>query len=413
MMLAGCLASLSNIPMAFLPVYFTSLGGTVAQYGLASGIAMLAGIPSVVAGGAIVPKYCLKRVAVATSWIGPAVFAAYYFSANWMTLAVIMVIAAASTIGSTTSRQLIADSTATKKRAGQLSLYQTLSTLPSMFSPVIGGYFVSTMGISEGFKMGILVGIAASAASTTFLIKYLRDTHNQQDPSQHKSSTLGTALTGIAHSAATCSLPLWRRMTSLFAGFVKNTASLPRSLAPILGAYALVSAANALAGSYFIFYATDVVRIDTFQWGIILSAQLVLANVIRTPLGMVADRYERRKVLFLAILMTAPLTTVFVLMHSFWGILAVSLALVATGIHYVPTHEAYQIELTPREKRPALFVVYDVLSNASRFAGVVLGGILFTVSYVLPFYTFTALEGCAACIIAASLILRRSAQTFA
>jgi hypothetical protein len=80
---------------------------------------------------------------------------------------------------------------------------------------------------------------------------------------------------------------------------------------------------------------------------------------------------------------------------------------VATGIHYVPTHEAYQIELTPREKRPALFVIYDVLSNAARFGGVVLGGLLFTVSYVLPFYTFTVLEVCAAGIITASLFLRR------
>ena len=413
MMVAGCLVSISNISMAFLPIYFTSLGGTVIQYGLVSGMAMLAGIPSTIIGGAIVPKQRLKRVAVATSWIGPCIFLGYYFSSNWIALSAVMVMAAASSIGSTTSRQLIADATIKKNRAGQLSLYQTLSTLPAMFSPAIGGYLVSVMGISEGFKLGVIFAIGASAISNVFIIKYLRDgavtstNVRQNASSENRFMFLRKISADIAQRLRGHSLHLKQTFALHFANFFRNTASLPGSLAPLLSAFALVTAANAAAGSYFIFYATGIAKLDTFQWGLILSSQLVLANLIRTPLGMIADRHDRRKVLLLAILLTAPLPTIFVFMHSFWGMLVVSLILVATGIHYVPTHEAYQIELTPREKRPALFVIYDVLSNAARFGGVVLGGLLFTVSYVLPFYTFTVLEVCAAGIITASLFLRR------
>jgi MFS family permease len=181
MTIAACLSGMSSISLTFLPVYFTSLGGTVTQYGLVTGIAMLSGIPATVAGGAIVPRRRLKRVMIATSWLGPTVLLGYYFSSNWIALSIVMVIATASNIGSTTSRQLIADATIRKNRAGQLSLYQTFLNLPAMFSPAVGGYLVTTLGMSEGFKLGLLFGIGASIASVALIIRYLRDKPNAEE----------------------------------------------------------------------------------------------------------------------------------------------------------------------------------------------------------------------------------------
>ena len=409
MTLAACLSSLSTIAMTFLPVYFTKLGGTVTQYGFVSGIVLIAAIPSTVVGGVIVPRHGLKKIAIMTSWIGPLVLAAYYLSSNWTQLATIMIIGAGASIGSTTSRQLIADATIRKNRAGQLSLYQTLSALPAMGAPAVGGYLVSTMGIIEGFRMGILVAIVASIASTAIMIRYLREGKAAPPVQQPKAAETAELLTDIAKDVKTSATGSGN-VSSHFVQFFKNTASLPRTLVPVLAAYALVMAANSASGSYLIFYATDIAKLDTFQWGIILSSQLALANLIRTPFGMIADRHDRRKVLLVAIILSAPLPTIFVFMHSFWPILAVSLAMVAVGIYYLPTHEAYQIELTPRHKRPALFVVYDVLTNASRFAGVIIGGILFAISYVLPFYLFTILEAAACAVLAATFLVRRAEQ---
>jgi MFS family permease len=192
-----------------------------------------------------------------------------------------------------------------------------------------------------------------------------------------------------------------------FRNFLKSIVSLPKILLPLLIAYILVMMANSTTSPYYIFYATKVVEINSFQWGLIVSLQIIFANLIRTPLGMIADRFDKRKVLLISIALTAPLSTFFVFLNSFWGILGISLAMIATGIHYGPTHEALQIELTPRDKRPALFSIYDVLTSISRFSGVIIGGILFAFRYTLPFYTFTTMEVCAFIILVISFLQQR------
>ena len=171
-------------------------------------------------------------------------------------------------------------------------------------------------------------------------------------------------------------------------------------LVPLLAAYVLVIVANSATSPYLIFYGTTVAKLDSFQWGMILSLQLVFANLIRTPLGIVSDRFDKRKVLLVSVVTTAPLSTFLMLEHSFWGILGILLAMIATGVSYGPTHEALQIEMTTREKRPALFAMYDMLRNISVSAGTIIGAALFTIYYAFPFYSFTIMEICAGAIIA-------------
>jgi len=446
MIIAGSLGSLGNIALTFLPIYFTSLGGSVTQYGMVTAFGMLIGIPSTILGGVIVPRHGLKRIAILTSWFGPCILLGYFLSSDWITLSVIMMLGAAGTIGSSTSRQIIADATNLKNRTAQLSLYQTLSNIPAMFSPLVGGFLIDTMGILEGFRLGALIAIGMSCLSTLVIVIFLHETkcnlkstnlwpirsklQRQQDEeeklpfsiekkSQRKEKWKIKGL-GIRHlfllllrdakkskvDNGQDSDDRGHVLTSLFfhlRRILRNFASLPKLLAPILAAYFLVIIANSAAGPYYIFYATDIAKIDGFHWGLILSLQLIIANLIRMPMGMIADRFvDKRKMLLLSIAMTAPLSIVFVSLNSFWGILGVSLAMIATGIHYGPTHEAIQIELTPREKRPTLFATYDVLTNSARFTGVFIGGVLFGLNYTLPFYAFTTIEMCAFAILAAT-----------
>src|SRR5437660_5587302 len=155
--------------MSFLPIYFTSLGGSVLEYGMITTFATLIGIPSTIAGGGIVQRHSLKKIAILTSWIGPCILLGYYFSHSWITLSIPILIGAAGTIGSVAWRQLVADATIQKSRTAQLSLYQTLITIPLIFSPIVGGYLVHTMGTIEGFRLAVLIAIVTSPISTLLL----------------------------------------------------------------------------------------------------------------------------------------------------------------------------------------------------------------------------------------------------
>ena len=395
LIIATSISSASNIALAFLPIYFTSLGGTVLQYGIITTFATLIGIPSTITGGVIAGRYSLRKIAILTSWIGPAILVGYYLSDSWTVLSIPILIGAAGAIGSTAWRQLVADATIQKSRTAQLSLYQTLTTVPSMFAPLVGGYLVHVMGTEDGFRAGVLIALAISPISTILLVKFLREksprpSHTEQDLASLQGNKLEPIGSVVHYSKE----------------FLFNLSRLPRALIPLLSAFVLVIVANSVTSPYLIFYATTIAKLDSFQWGVILSAQLLFANLIRTPLGVVSDRFDKRKVLLVSVIATAPLSTFLVFEHSFWGILGISLAIIATGISYSPTHEALQIELTPREKRPSLFAVYDVLRNVSTSAGTMIGAALFTINYALPFYSFTAIEACAGAIIAYSFFLK-------
>ena len=144
----------------------------------------------------------------------------------------------------------------------------------------------------------------------------------------------------------------------------------------------------------------------------ILSLQVLFANIARTPLGILSDRFDKRKVLLVSLIATAPLPVFLAFENSFWAILGIMLAMVAAGINYRPTHEALQIELTPRQRRPALFVIYDILTNLCTSAGTLIGALFFTISYTIPFYSFTVIEIFAAMILALSFFRQKEKKSF-
>ncbi|MDE1763293.1 MAG: MFS transporter [Thaumarchaeota archaeon] len=355
------------------------------------------GIPATIGGGAIAGRYSLKRIVILTSWIGPAVIFGYYFSNSWTVLSIPVLIGATGAIGSTAWRQMVSDATVQKSRTAQLSLYQTLTTLPSMFAPLVGGYLVHAMGTVDGFRAGALVALAISPISTILLVKFLREKDSNMTQVEHRQFAYNKP--EPQESALQYTRDFW-----------SNLARLPKALIPLLSAYVLVIVANSTTGPYLIFYGTAIAKLDSFQWGIILSLQLLLANIIRTPLGIVSDRFDKKKVLLASVIATAPLSTFLILENSFFGILGILLAMIATGVSYGPTHEALQIELTPRERRPALFAVYDVLRNVSVSAGTMIGAVLFTINYALPFYGFTMMEMGAGAIIACAFFRKSGRQ---
>src|SRR5712692_2849796 len=121
MSFAASVGGLNSIALTFLPLYFTSLGGSVLQYGTVTAFGMLVAIVSTIVGGTIVPRHGLKRILIISFWFGPAILLGYYFSKDYFALSLVLILSALGSISSPNARQLVADSTVMRKRATQLS----------------------------------------------------------------------------------------------------------------------------------------------------------------------------------------------------------------------------------------------------------------------------------------------------
>jgi MFS family permease len=177
-------------------------------------------------------------------------------------------------------------------------------------------------------------------------------------------------------------------------GLVKPSLSgMSSSLKVLMMSYALVAFANGAVSQYYIMYASRVAEITAFDWGVIVSLQFLLANVLKIPGGWLSDRFGKKKVMMISLLTTIPMILVFTLSQSFIQVAVSALLLVAAGIYYAPAHEALQADLTPRSMRGRISALWDQSNAIAVGLGALIGGFTFeALGPAVPFYFFALAE---------------------
>jgi MFS family permease len=119
--------------------------------------------------------------------------------------------------------------------------------------------------------------------------------------------------------------------------------------------------------------------------GAMASAYLVSNFIFQYPLGWLADRWGRKQVMLLGLLVQAALAALyllisdpllFVLLRFLEGIAAASL---------LPSARALIVDIVPPEQQGEAFGIFGSFFNASFLIGPALGGLLASVGYVAAF----------------------------
>jgi DHA1 family multidrug resistance protein-like MFS transporter len=155
-----------------------------------------------------------------------------------------------------------------------------------------------------------------------------------------------------------------------------------------------------LVGSYYVLYATDVIHITLFSYGIIVSLQILFMTLLKIPGGWAGDIYSKKKIMVISILTCIPFVVAFTFSRSFVQAAVTMVLLAIAGMYYAPAHEALQADLSPREIRGRVTSFWDISAAVGGAAGASLGGFLYgAVGHSIPFYLFAVVEGAAAIVI--------------
>ncbi len=298
---------------------------------------------------------------------------------DWRIFGLLTVLAATATVSSPAIRATVMDSIRPEVRTTGIAALQVVSTLPSIISPAIGGWLIQQYGLENGFRMACIYAAFFAFVSILPLLVLLKETLN---------STKGT------------------RMASDLREFVFGQVNpsrliLSSNLRSLIFSYGLVAFANGAVGQYYIFYALSVVGITAFDWGTIVTFQLLLACILRIPGGWLSDRFGKKNAMMVSLVTTVPMILVFTLSQSFIQVVVSALLLVVAGIYYAPAYEALQADLTPRSFRGRVNALWDMSNYFAAGLGALVGGFAFQVlGPAVPFYIFAVAELLAAMLVA-------------
>jgi len=368
----------AGIISTYASLYFVSIGGDPITLGLMTSIASVVQCFALFLGGFISDHYGRRRIMVLAAFYSVLFPVLYAIIQDWRIFIASTIIAAFGAASSPASHATVADSIPPERRTTGIASLQVASSFPVIFAPLIGGWLIKAYGLIDGFRLASVYTAVTTLASALIIFFFLKE----------------TMLNSTGRKPKLLSKDVLR-------DFTKRLRQLPSSLRTLLISYALVVFANGLVGQYYILYATKIIGLTELDWGIIVSLQFLLANILRIPGGLVSDKIGKRKVMALSVLTCAPCTIIFVLSQSFLQATIAALLLITTGIYYAPAHEALQADLTPKAVRGRITALWDIGNAISLASGTLIGGYLFqTVNPATPFYLFTAIE-----LVAASLII--------
>lgn len=369
--LSSAIKALGGFVGVYLPLYFVQIGGNPTKLGLFTFAASLVQLLFLSIGGIIADNYGRRRIIVFAALSGVVFPALYALVQDWRMFGLLTVFAVVGAISSPATRATVVDSIPPEKRTAGIAGLQVVSTLPSVISPSIGGWLMQRYGLENGFRMGCVYAAVFALISTAPLLVLLKETLRFRN-AENNGSILRNAVYGLVKP---------------------SLSGLPQSLKVLMVSYALVAFANGAVSQYYILYASRVVEITAFDWGIVVSLQFLLASVLKIPGGWLSDRFGKRKAMTVSLLTTIPMILVFTLSQSFTQVVVSSLLLVAAGIYYAPAHEALQADLTPRSMRGRINALWDQSSAVAVGLGALVGGFAFeAVGPAVPFYVFALVE---------------------
>lgn len=366
----------SGLISTFTSLYFVGLGGTPLMLGVMTAtISIINAFVSLV-GGYIADYYGRKTIVITAAFYVGFFPLLYTLTSDWRLFMVLSSSAAIGLISTPSSKALIVESIPHKRRTTGIAVLQVISSLPAMFSPMVGGWLIQNYGLGVGFRLACVYTGVSFFISASILLLFLKETlfHKREQTTE-----------------ASCFEKL------------KNLLKLPRhfqsSLKGLLLSHALITFANAAVGPYYILYAVGIIGLTPLQWAPIASIQS-LSVLLKIPGGWLSDKFGKRNIMVLSILACAPCAMLFSLAQSFLQTLIVALLLITTGIYYAPAYEALQADLTPRRTRGRVIAFWQFSSALSLAIGTLTGGFLFQAYPAIPFYLFTVTELAAATILA-------------
>jgi MFS family permease len=247
---------------------------------------------------------------------------------------------------------ILADSMNPKNRGFGIATMMTLGNAFAIFSPYIAGIIIELFDINLGMRFLYASLVLAQTINATLILKYLSETTTVKR-SETKQNILGI-------------------LKNAYSGIPELIQQMPTSVKALGVLIGMGFIANALAAPFWVIYVIEIIGLSSIDWGLILLLESIFKTVLTLPGGMVADRYSRRLVVLIAMLLSLVSLPSMALAKTFNHVLLIRLVAGLAGALFFPSCTALMAEFVPQDMRGR---VMAAIGRGSVFIGATGGGI--------------------------------------
>ncbi|MBN1683696.1 MFS transporter [Candidatus Bathyarchaeota archaeon] len=349
----------------FWPKYLKdNLGATTVAIGLISGIRSAQNMIFALPGGILADRYGRRRIIVYGTFLRTFSPLIYLLAPSWEWIMLASFFTGLTSIYMPAFTAIIADSMPEERRGTGYGVYSTITSLPRIISPLIGGVVMDSFGYVEGLKTFLILQIFVSIFISLIRWKYTEETITTTPLKKRKPILSRELITGQT-----------------------------KPIQVMLLVAIISSFSSRLVMDFMNLYALDVLKITNTQLGIITTGVGLLTAIFALPGGMLSDRYGRKNNIMLSRL-TNPLTQwVIVAATDFNGY---AIARLSNGFAQAlgganrtaggPSWNALIADIVPPEKRATVIGTQNTLTAIIGAPSAIFGGWLWqTFSPEMPF----------------------------
>ena len=340
------------------------LGASITDIGIFSMISTAESLLFQLPGGLIADRYGRRKLILAGTvfrTLGP-VF--YLMAPSWEWVIPGAMVAGMTSLYMPAFNAIIAESLPSERRGSGYGVYNTITRIPSIIAPLLGGLLVDTYGLYRGVRVFLMLQIGASILGIIIRFFNLKET--------------------VVHRTGKRPPILPKAQTFK---------ELPRPIFIMIIVSIIGSFSGRLVFDYINLYALDIIKITPTNLGIITSIAGLVQMVLTLPSGILSDKYGRKNNIMVSRVI-APVTQYF--MTSVSGFTPYMLVMSANAVGLAfggggvraggSAWNALIADIVPSHKRATVNGVIGTLTAVVAAPSSVLGGWLWETFYPqLPF----------------------------
>ncbi len=312
------------------------------------------------AGGFVADAIGKRNLILFFNFIGIITSFIIIFVRDWQTLFIVSVIGTISALSGPATTAMRDEATPKKGTTTSLAVTQSIEMFPNIIMPVLGGLMLTWLGVGFGYRVSTALGTLVA------IVAFFNN--------------LSLIETGKSASSSKIQEP-------------KQKVEFSTPVKANMASWAMIMFANSIVNPFYIIFATEIVGLKPLEWGVILSAQTVVAILFKIPGGVIADKMGKKKLMMITVFLNAAIPSMFALFSkNFNDAFFYQMLLVTVGMFYGQAAYAMFILQTPDNTRSQSVAVWTSVTSWSRLPGSLIGGFLFGINPVFPFLLFTAVE---------------------